>query len=86
MHVLLRSFLISVLILVWSSMMPSLGAVMEPSTGAEWVASVDEPGPDVPPKGRSLFDHLFTKRVNGSVEYNIPFPFEELTAKIEIYF
>ena len=85
MHVALSSIGISALFLVWSSMATSLGAVTEPSTGAEWVASVDEPGPDVPPIGRSLFDHLFTERIDGVAEYHIPFPFEELTAKIEVY-
>ena len=85
MRVVLSSTVIGVLLLAWSSVAPSLGAVTELTTGAEWVASVDEPGPDAPPVGRSLFDYLFTESADGVAEYHIPFPFEELTAQIEPY-
>jgi hypothetical protein len=63
---------------------PSL-AITETQSGAEWVTSVDEPGPDAPPIGRSLFDYLFTDRSNGQSKYYIPFPFEDLTDALEVY-
>ncbi len=63
----------------------SAHAVTESESGAEWVASADDPGPDVPPVGRSLFDHLFTEYIDGVPKYRIPFPFETLTGEIEKY-
>ena len=85
MHVASNYILLSATIAALFSLVSPVGAVIEPETGAEWVASADEPGPDVPPVGRSLFDYLFTERTNGSAEYRVPFPFEKLTAQIEMY-
>ncbi|PPR18877.1 MAG: hypothetical protein CFH37_00190 [Alphaproteobacteria bacterium MarineAlpha9_Bin7] len=85
MHTASNSILLSATIAALLSVISPVGAVVEPETGAEWVASADEPGPDVPPVGRSLFDYLFTERINGSAEYRVPFPFEKLTAQIEMY-
>jgi hypothetical protein len=42
-----------------------------------------EPGTNLPPVGRSLFDFLITKEVNGKKIYDIPFPFSTLLARIE---
>ena len=60
-------------------------AITETQSGAEWVASAEEPGPDSPPIGRSLFDYLFTESSDGHSKYNIPFPFESLTDALEVY-
>ncbi|MEK9141169.1 MAG: hypothetical protein AAB308_08975, partial [Nitrospirota bacterium] len=40
-----------------------------------WVIDPTEPGTNLPPAGRSLFDFLITKDVNGKKIYDIPFPF-----------
>jgi len=42
-----------------------------------------EPGTNLPPVGRSLFDFLITKEVNGKKIYDIPFPFSAFVAQIE---
>ena len=51
-----------------------------------WTADPSVPGPDEPPVGRSLFDSLLGKAIDGEVVYDIPFPFEKLTARIESSF
>lgn len=48
-----------------------------------WVIDPTEPGPNLPPMGRSLFDFLITKEVQGKTVYEIPFPFSALVARIE---
>lgn len=48
-----------------------------------WVVDPLDPGPDRPPAGRSLFDHLFTVVRDGRGTYVIPYPFEALTAHVE---
>lgn len=48
-----------------------------------WVIDPTEPGTNLPPVGRSLFDFLITKEVNGKKVYDIPFPFPTLLARIE---
>jgi hypothetical protein len=50
---------------------------------SSWAVDPTAPGPDVPPVGRSLFDHLFTERVSGERTYRVPFPFTALTDRIE---
>ncbi len=52
-------------------------------SNAIWIADPGKPGPDQPPAGRSLFDALVLKLVDGKVVYNVPFPFEKLTALIK---
>jgi hypothetical protein len=47
-----------------------------PPAGPRWVVDPREPGPSLPPVGRSLFDHLLA---GGPV----PYPFEALLAAIE---
>lgn len=48
-----------------------------------WVVSSD-PGPNVPPVGRSLFDHLtMVDDGNGKKRQEIPFPFSKLMASIQ---
>jgi hypothetical protein len=53
------------------------------STTPPWVVDPTEPGVNLPPAGRSLFDFLITKDVNGKKIYDIPFPFPALAARIE---
>lgn len=48
-----------------------------------WVVDPLDPGSDRPPAGRSLFDHLFTVERSGRGAYDIPWPFEALTDRIE---
>ena len=43
-------------------------------TEGVWVLDPGAPGPDLPPAGRSLFDHLFAH----DGDYRIPFPFPAL--------
>ena len=85
MHVASGFIVFGTMIVAWLSLVPPVGAVIESESGAEWVASVDEPGPNVPPVGRSLFDYLFTERIDGIPQYRVPFPFEALTGEIEVY-
>lgn len=42
----------------------------------EWAVDPHDPGPNLPPTGRSLFDHLFARE-------GVPFPFQSLLARIE---
>lgn len=50
------------------------------------LTSPEDPGPDVPPVGRSLFDFLFaTTDSEGTPTYEIPHPFEALTAHLSDY-
>ncbi len=53
------------------------------SAAAPWVIDPTKPGPNLPPTGRSLFDFLITKTVQGKKVYDIPFPFSALVDKIE---
>ncbi|MEM7024583.1 MAG: hypothetical protein AAF637_18690, partial [Pseudomonadota bacterium] len=46
-------------------------------------ADPDEPGPSLPPVGRSLFDFLTTQEVDGRLVQMVPFPFEALLEQIE---
>lgn len=48
-----------------------------------WVVDPTEPGTNLPPIGRSLFDFLITKNMSGKKVYDIPFPFPALVARVE---
>ncbi len=50
---------------------------------ASWVVDPTVPGEDLPPKGRSLFDMLFTVERGGQRFYDVPFPFTELVKRID---
>ena len=52
-------------------------------SGARWVVDPGDPGPDMPPVGRSLFDYVVIKQQGGRTVYKVPFPFTELIRKIE---
>lgn len=63
---------------------PLEGASKGPN--AVWVVDPEIPGPDQPPAGRSLFDALVSKEMEGRIVYDVPFPFERLTERIEAGF
>ena len=50
---------------------------------ATWVVDPNDPGDDLPPSGRSLFDLLFTTRAGNEQVYDIPFPFSRVIERIE---
>jgi hypothetical protein len=50
---------------------------------SSWAVDPTAPGPDVPPSGRSLFDHLVTERIEGKKAYRVPFPFSALIDRIQ---
>lgn len=50
---------------------------------ATWIVDPNEPGPDVPPTGRSLFDHVFVVQADRGPRHLLPFPFGELLAAID---
>ena len=47
-----------------------------------WAINPHQPGPSLPPVGRSLFDLLFTVADGDRRVYDIPFPFERLSERI----
>ncbi len=53
----------------------------EKENAAHWVVAA--PAPDVPPAGRSLFEHSVVKRSGAAVTYDIPFPFDALVRYLE---
>jgi hypothetical protein len=48
-----------------------------------WAANPTERAPNLPPAGRSLFDFLVAKSVNGATSYDIPYPIESLLDRID---
>jgi len=48
-----------------------------------WAVDPTSPGPDLPPLGRSLFDHLVTESIGGSRAYSVPFPLSALIDRIQ---
>jgi hypothetical protein len=60
------------------------GASRDPGIDfSSWAADPTAPGPDLPPVGRSLFDHLFTDSNGKGKAYRVPFPFSTLTDRIQ---
>jgi mono/diheme cytochrome c family protein len=57
--------------------------MVQRQSGAMWVVDPSDPGPDVPPAGRSLFDYLVTEQHGDRTVYKVPFPFTALVKKIE---
>jgi len=53
-----------------------------PSDNSVWAVDPKEPGPNEPPVGHSVFDELVSTVVNGERVYDVPFPFQVLTARI----
>lgn len=56
-------------------------AVAAAPPGAVWAVDPEDPGPTLPPAGRSLFDFVVA-RPDGS-GYEVPFPFPALLARVE---
>lgn len=50
---------------------------------AAWAVDPHDPGPSLPPSGRSLFDFLITHEEAGAAVQRVPFPFSALLAEIE---
>jgi len=50
---------------------------------ASWAVDPTAPGPDLPPVGRSVFDHLVMERTAAGQAYRIPFPFSALVERIQ---
>lgn len=50
---------------------------------ASWVVDFSQPGSDFPPRGRSLFDQIFSEpKEDGGYAYHIPFPFSALRDRL----
>ena len=49
-----------------------------PPEPAAWVVDPAEPGDNLPAAGRSQFDRLFAAVRQGTVVYDLPFPFDAL--------
>jgi hypothetical protein len=64
---------------------PGTTSLADTAHEAIWVVDPKEPGDDLPPKGRSLFDTLFSVEKNGRGIYHIPFPFTELIRRIDAH-
>ncbi len=47
-----------------------------------WVVDAKDPGQNLPPAGRSLFDHIVTRPDGRSLSYDVPFPFSSLVQLI----
>ena len=47
-----------------------------------WVVDAKDPGQNLPPVGRSLFDHIISRSDGPSVFYDVPFPFSSLVQLI----
>jgi hypothetical protein len=60
------------------------GSVYDRETDyASWAVDPTAPGADLPPVGRSVFDHLVTERTATGNAYRIPFPFSALVERIQ---
>lgn len=70
--------LIVVLLTYWGT--PSPAAASGPP--GTWIVNPADPGPDLPPSGRSLFDFLVTEHDGDEPVYRIPFPFPALRDKL----
>jgi hypothetical protein len=61
------------------------GAGMAQDAGGpapHWAVDPSEPGTDLPPTGRSLFDAVFAERGAAGVQYSLPFPFAALRERL----
>jgi hypothetical protein len=52
-------------------------------TAPVWVVDPQDPGSNLPPVGRSLFDYLVTAQEGARTVYKVPFPFTALVNTIE---
>jgi hypothetical protein len=51
--------------------------------GAAWAVDPHDPGPNLPPAGRSLFDFLTMRQEGEAIVQRVPFPFAALLATLE---
>lgn len=58
-------------------------ATIDSPIKGHWIVDPRQAGDSLPPEGRSLFDFVFTKTVNGKVVYDIPFPYSKLIQKLQ---
>lgn len=61
----------------------SMSAAAEGHPPPVWVVTPSQPGDNLPPVGRSLFDELFAISANGQGRIDLPFPFEALLARLD---
>src|SRR5574343_1921989 len=61
----------------------SMSAAAEGHPPPVWVVNPSQPGDNLPPAGRSLFDELFAVSANGQGRIDLPFPFEALLARLD---
>jgi mono/diheme cytochrome c family protein len=62
---------------------PTSAAQSEARPGRDWAVDPTSPGENLPPVGRSLFDHLFTRSEGSRKVYDVPFPFSAVLKKLE---
>src|SRR5947209_2640382 len=61
----------------------ALARAAGPAPPPPWAVDPEDPGEDLPPAGRSLFDFLVTVPRGGERVYDVPFPFAALVSRIE---
>lgn len=66
----------------WTGPRANVEPWIDGETGT-WAVDPADPGPNRPPEGRSLFDHLFASVEDGKPRWDLPFPFDRLIARIE---
>lgn len=54
-----------------------------PLEAAVWVVDPAAPGENLPASGRSQFDRLFATQRNGKTDYELPYPFDALLARLD---
>ncbi len=70
-----------VVTLVASALAPGAGAAT--TVPPQWAIDPAEPGPDLPPSGRSLFDFMVSTGNAEKPRIDLPFPFESLVRQVE---
>ncbi len=53
-----------------------------PEERGTWAIDPTDPGADLPPRGASLFDRVFSRVVDGVPVHHLPFPFEALLDRL----
>ncbi|TCV90622.1 hypothetical protein [Sulfurirhabdus autotrophica] len=74
---------ITFIIFIFAAMLTLASTHASPKTATPtqepvWVVNPTQPGPDLPPAGRSLFDELYSR----DGKYQIPFPFSRVVAEL----
>ena len=75
--------LMALVALVSCSREPPDGPPFSLGTAPVWVVDPQDPGSNLPPVGRSLFDYLVTEQQGAKNVYKVPFPFTALINTIE---